>query len=282
MRAGRPGHCALRGFLVVMSLAELSCVTSSAGADPSSWQIAMDRGRERAKQRDWAGAVEHFNVAIEHAPERSVPRIERGNAYGELGQFAKAREDFERAAELDPNNPEPRYRTALVYIALDDQDGYRRACGELLPRFAMTDDPKVASPLAYTCVALPGAVQKPEVLVRWGEVAAPLFRGNERVLGAALYRTGRYKEAVQKLEDAAHVTTPVAWDWLFLAMSHHHLGHTDRAREYLTKAQQWINLANSKPSNRPTASRASWHSWNERAEVGALEREAEGLLNSGK
>jgi tetratricopeptide (TPR) repeat protein len=221
-------------------------------------------------------------VAVEQAPERSAPRIERGNAYGELGRFANAREDFKRAAEQEPNNAEPRYRTALACIALNDQAGYHRACGELFARFATTDDPKVASPLAYTCVALPGAVEKSDVLVRWGEVATPLFRGNERVLGAALYRAGRYEEAIRKLEDATHLTTPVAWDWLFLAMSHHRLGHTDRARDYLTKAQQWVNLANAKPDSKLGAPRASWHSWNERAEVRALQHEAEALINSGR
>src|SRR5262249_2076942 len=97
----------------------------------------------------------------------------------------------------------------------------------------------------------------------------------------ALYRADRYEEAVRKLEDATLLTTPVAWDWLFLAMSHHRLGHTDQAREYLTKARKWINLANSKSGNKPATPRASWHSWNERAEVHALQREAQALFSAG-
>lgn len=267
-------------LLIVVSLAALTCVRSVGASSPPAWQVAMERGREQAKRREWKAAVEYYTAAVQQAPDQAAPRIERGNAYGELGLFAKSREDFQRVAELDPKNPEPWYRTALVCIALNDEAGYKRACDELLARFAKTNDPRVASPLAYTCVALPGAVDTSDVLIHWGEVATPLFQGNERVLGAALYRAGRYDEAVRKLEQSARLTTPVAWDWLFLAMSYCRLGHVAQARDNLTKARCWIRAADANRGNKPGATRTSWHSWNERAEVRALQREAETLLGA--
>jgi hypothetical protein len=95
-----------------------------------------------------------------------------------------------------------------------------------------------------------------------------------------LYRAGRYEDAVRRLDESSRLTTAVAWDWLFLAMSHHRLGHTAPARENLNKARRWIAAAEShrtKPGA-AGASRTIWHSWNERAEVGSLFREAETLL----
>jgi hypothetical protein len=76
----------------------------------------------------------------------------------------------------------------------------------------------------------------------------------------------------------------VAWDWLFLAMSHHRLGRGEEARRYLTKARRWIVAAEADREEKLAAgaSRTSWHSWNERAEVRALRREAEALLGVGE
>src|SRR5262249_45480377 len=237
-----------------------------------------------AKRRGWEEAIGEFTEAIRLAPAQVAPRVARGNAHAEAGHFADARTDFARAAEVEPDDPEPRYRIPPACSAEGDDEGYRRACADLLKRFREREDPKVASPLAYVCVARPKAVEDPKALVRWGERAVPLFRGNERVLGAALYRAGRYEDAVRRLEESARFTTPVAWDWLFLAMSHHRLGHAVEARAYLAKARRWIDAAETGRNKGAAAgaSRTAWHSWNERAEVGALRREAEELLGIGK
>src|SRR5882757_7523285 len=199
---------------LMTGLAVLVLATASGADDLSGWQARMEQGRALAKRREWEAAAAEFTEAIRLAPERTAPRVARGNAHGELGRFALARADFARAAELDPVDPEPRYRLALACVAEGDDDGYRRACADLLAHFGATEDPKVASPLAYTCAARPGAVDAPEALVRWGERAVPLFRGNGRVLGAALYRAGRFEEAVRRLDESTRLTTPVAWDWL--------------------------------------------------------------------
>lgn len=56
-------------------------------------------------------------------------------------------------------------------------------------------------------------------------------------LGAALYRTGRYREAVQTLEEAdrAGKGSPVVL--AFLAMAHHQLGQREKARSALARLQ---------------------------------------------
>jgi hypothetical protein len=80
------------------------------------------------------------------------------------------------------------------------------------------------------------------------------------LLGAALYRNGKYEAAIEKLNHGQSR----AWDHLFLAMAHHGLGHTEKASDYLARAVGQIEK--------------SGYPWNERAESEALRREAEDLL----
>ena len=72
--------------------------------------------------------------------------------------------------------------------------------------------------------------------------------GGERTVGAALYRAGRYAEALEQFEKSRQQLQPRAWDWLFLAMIQSRLGHANEARQTLTRARRWIAVADSKPS----------------------------------
>jgi tetratricopeptide (TPR) repeat protein len=73
-------------------------------------------------------------------------------------------------------------------------------------------------------------------------------------LGAALYRAGRYDEAIRRLEEAIQARGGEhPGDWPFLALAHHRLGHRDEARRWLDRlrehqpstdpAQFWDELA---------------------------------------
>ena len=72
---------------------------------------------------------------------------------------------------------------------------------------------------------------------------APENAAYRNTLGVALYRAGRFAEAVEVLEaNAKEEHANVVHDWLFLAMSHHRLGHAKEAREYRDRAVQWRRL----------------------------------------
>ena len=87
-------------------------------------------------------------------------------------------------------------------------------------------------------------------------------------LGAALYRAGRFEDAIRRREEGIQLvnngrSTPQ--DWGFLAMAHHHLGHRDLARDYLRR------LGSRQPST-DTA-----RCWDE-IEVRLLQNEAEAVI----
>ena len=86
------------------------------------------------------------------------------------------------------------------------------------------------------------------------------------------------EEAVRTSEAAcqAHGGGGNAYDWLFLALAHHRLGHAGEARRWLEKAVAWIERATQgqlKDARTPTPLR-----WNDRVALEALRREAEAVL----
>ena len=94
--------------------------------------------------------------------------------------------------------------------------------------------------MAYACIYGPDPVTDLPGLIEVAERSVPTVAGGERVVGAALYRAGRYEQALERFEQSHKVFQPRAWDWLFLAMIHSRLGHADEAARTLEEAADWI------------------------------------------
>ena len=94
-----------------------------------------------------------------------------------------------------------------------------------------------------------------------------------RIRGAANYRAGCYKAAIDDLEQAARVFPRRAWDWFFLAMARHHLGQNSEAKNCLREATEAFEQADR------AGSTVSWFRWTERVEVEQLMREARALVH---
>ena len=86
-------------------------------------------------------------------------------------------------------------------------------------------------------------------------------------LVAALYRAGRFEDAIRRLEERIKLRNradePI--NWTFLAMAHHHLGNRDEARRWLDR------LRAREPNTNPN------EFWNELA-IGLLRSEAEAVI----
>ena len=111
-------------------------------------------------------------------------------------------------------------------------------------------------------------------------VAATIWHWGTWARGAALYRAGRYEESVQCFERAVQLHRPRAWDWCFLAMAHHRLGHAREARRCLVEAARWIDEANRVQLDDPTSMGPTWGNWHEPVVYPLLLREAEALLGA--
>jgi hypothetical protein len=101
-----------------------------------------------------------------------------------------------------------------------------------------------------------------------------------KTLGAALVRTGQPREAIAALEESIRVNGHGgnAFDWLFLALAHHRLGHShfQEATAALATARDWIAHGDERAIPDPYLwSPLPWHT---KLELELLLREAEGQI----
>ena len=123
-------------------------------------------------------------------------------------------------------------KQALLRLRAGDRAGYRTTCQKLLEAFAQTRSAAAANNVAWACVLVPEAgvdiAQVVALAERVVETAPrPVYLNT---LGAALYRAGQDDAAIATLKPSG------PWNLLFLAMAHHRLGRTDKAREYFEQA----------------------------------------------
>jgi len=128
-----------------------------------------------------AESIQHAKMAEFHVKEQSWPQV--------IHHYTKAR-------ELRPDDPMFWYREAGALLQAGEWKRHREVCAAMMHQFGDTKNKSVANRVVYTCLTLSDPVDT-EVLVRLARVAIETFPGNERVVGAALYRAGEYKDALK-------------------------------------------------------------------------------------
>ncbi len=104
-----------------------------------------------------------------------------------------------------------------------------------------------ANSIAWCSALAPGAGVDRETAVRLAEVAVKALSADGspaqakamalKTLGAALYRAGRFEDAIRRLDDGIRLRGGVSipQEWAFLAMAHHRLGHREDACRWLDR-----------------------------------------------
>ena len=166
-----------------------------------------------------------------------------------------------KEVEANPNNLPNRYKHILALVQSGNTAGVRLACEDLLKRFGNATDPAQAHSVAWSCVVVPDAVADREAPLRLAEDALARWSEGEKsdvldTLGATLYRSGRFEEAIRRLNEGSQARggEGVPKEFAFLVMAHHRLGHQGDAKHWLEKliASQvneepdaiWDNLQN--------------------------------------
>jgi serine/threonine protein kinase/tetratricopeptide (TPR) repeat protein len=248
-------------------------------ADP---RLRVLRARAFAGLHWDAEAEAEYGAALPLLPQDPRVRLEwhriRGYLLVHLYQWDRAAEEFARAGELDPEDVYLWRFRAVALHAAGDEPAYRRVCAALMDRFEKVEKPNLANNVLLACTLRPDALADPTRLLPLVRVAAPCFPGGAQVGGAALYRAGRYEEAVRCLEAAARTYRLGAWEWCFLTMAHHRLGHADEARRCRDEAARWIEEANRHQGDDPAENRPAWAGWHEWVAYPLLLHEADAVL----
>jgi WD40 repeat protein/tetratricopeptide (TPR) repeat protein len=253
-------------------------------AQPDVWMHYRRRGRADGNLHDWEAGLRDNTRAIKLGADIPIVWHNRGYSHLALGHFKEAGDDLEKAAGMKGVWPLTWFNLAEARAFQGDAAGYRRACTGLLSNFGRYS----LSNVVWNCCLAPGGVADGNVLIRLAEQNrstaaerdrpkghnADALAGAGTALGAALYRAAKYQEAITVL--TAYKDAHGAYDWLFLAMAHHHLGQKERAEKYLNESIDWIDLYADDSQKGPFYTRSA--AWNRRQQLRLLSEEAEKLI----
>jgi tetratricopeptide (TPR) repeat protein len=183
---------------------------------PAFAEAHTNLGNTLRKQRRLDEAISCFQQAIRYK-DRFVRKEECAIAHSNLGialfckgRWAEAEAAFRKALEVAPNNPD--YKNNLAHFWVSCQEEKLRN--------------------------VPQAV----LLAKKASEAAPTNADCWGTLGMALYRAGRWQEALAALEKSVRQSHGGdAGDWFFLAMTHWQLAHKGKADDCFQKAVAWVD-----------------------------------------
>ena len=191
----------------VAAFTELLRLEESAGMYVLRGNVYRDVG-------DFDKALADYSEAIRLSARFAVAYGNRGMVYAKKGDFDKALADFNRAVELQPENPLNGNEFAWFLVTCPDRRLWKPARAVELAKNATQGEPGNA---AY-----------------WN------------TLGVAQYRAGDYEAAIKALGKSMELrSVGDASDWLFLAMAHWQLKHTEEARRWYDKGTAWMEKKNS-------------------------------------
>jgi WD40 repeat protein/tetratricopeptide (TPR) repeat protein len=187
-------------------------------------------------------ATDDFTRILAAEPDLEPVRYRRAQALIRLGRHREALADLDALIATDPSDDAPYQLRSIAHEALGHRDRARvdrEKAGAHLPR-----GPVMLNERAWILATGPIEWRDPERAVTLARRSVELASGQQvslNTLGVALYRAGRYTEAITALErsQAAGKGRFDAFDLFFLAMAHHRLGHAGRARDAFDRAVRW-------------------------------------------
>jgi eukaryotic-like serine/threonine-protein kinase len=182
-----------------------------------------------------------------HTLALATDELQQGLILGQYGQWDLAATVFTKHVEVNHSDDRPEALGCfglqlLSLLEMGDLPGYRSASGKLVSQYSKTSDPNSLNSAAWFCTYAPDAVADLAVPVQMAEKALAgyppvLKRLALNTLGAALYRAGRFDEAIARLDESVKASDGVGvpQDWAFLAMAHRKKGNDNEARSWLEK-----------------------------------------------
>ena len=192
-----------------------------------------EKGCELYDKKDYHGAIECYQKAIEFDQNFAYPWNNMGSAYNRLGDYIEAIKCCQTAIEIDPDNAIPWSNMGYACVELGKEDKaieyYQRSI-ELDPDNAVSwsnmgyaydnlGDYEKAIECHKKAVAL-----DPENAVSWGN------------MGHAYYNQKDYEKAIECYEKAVELDPDNEISWNKLGYAYNNLGNYDEAIECFQEA----------------------------------------------
>jgi tetratricopeptide (TPR) repeat protein len=195
--------------------------------------------------------IQRHTARLQSDPKNADAYHHRAHALASLRRFPEAVADLDQAIRLHSKDVHLRDVRGRIHQILN---WYEPAIADLEAAMAMkSDQPQLQQNLALCCNNRAWELAKaPELrhdleraltLARRAVELAPGEDTYLNTMGVALYRTGRYAEAIVTLEKslAASRGGLAVFGLFFQAMAHHRLGHRDEARACYDRAVRWLS-----------------------------------------
>jgi tetratricopeptide (TPR) repeat protein len=172
------------------------------GSDPSA------RGDSLVKLARWDQAEAAYAEALQARPLHRSVWSARGRFYTLRARPEQAAANYAEAIRNDPDDLGLREQQCLVWLAAGDRGAVKRTLSELMDRWSSKAQGLLADHVARICTLAPDAVVDVETPVRLAQSALGHRSAGSmkaeflNTLGAALYRAGRFEEAISRFRDA--------------------------------------------------------------------------------
>jgi tetratricopeptide (TPR) repeat protein len=213
-------------------------------AAPADGQLRADKSRLECQLGQIADSQSDLDLAFDGGID-SVVLFRLGDDFVRDDRFSAAAAAYSHAIERGLAPYFDWLKQAVVFLKAGDRRGYQRLCAAIVAGASEPPHPQVVNVAAWVCALAPEALPDYSSLIATLEQAAkqspppdrPDFLGT---LGSLLYQSGRYREAVARIEEAIRSAgRPLRFeDLCFLAMAHHRLGDALRAREYFSRLKE--------------------------------------------
>jgi tetratricopeptide (TPR) repeat protein len=211
-------------------------------------QLGLDweRPKEPPSTRSTDTPATPLRVRIDSPDKALLPSLARDNV--RYGRWNAAARDFKALLEIQPGEITNWHDFVVLQLKLGNEHEYKVACKRLLERFSNATDWYTTNSAAWSLSLGPDAGVDPEQIVSLARRALKLKPDDysaTNTLGAALYRAGRYQEALETLERAIalHGGGGLGFDMLLMALVKQALGQADEAREWCKRGVRWTRDA---------------------------------------
>jgi serine/threonine protein kinase/WD40 repeat protein len=267
-------------------------VTTNDGPAVHVWDLRAIRRTLVEMGLDWDGAAySNHDLADPALAPIQVYHVQDliadGDALVYQGRWEQGAALYARTfADALPDRPLRCFELAVLALASSDLALCRATRRYMLDVLARTGDREWLEYAAHTCVLAPEGPAERAHALRLAEKRVTIHTGawSEHVMALALYRAGRFTEAIARLESS--IVAEPQWDyhildWTILAMVYSKIGRHGEARQWLDRAESWVEARlRNRPGGVDRAIPEGWH-WRDGILVHLLIRQARDVCREG-